>query len=85
MNRIFTFCMISDMLTSPFQECVSSRAKTVIGCEATSLDLIVGEPADFVIFDKVDAGWRNRKSIQEVVYDAGHSRQTVRRGRLISG
>ncbi|KAF2243639.1 cytosine deaminase protein-like protein [Trematosphaeria pertusa] len=61
---------------------VSSRAKGAIGCESTSLSLEVGEPADFVLFDRMDSGWRCRKSIAEVVYDAGPSRQTIRRGRV---
>jgi hypothetical protein len=64
------------------QETVSSRAKTAIGCESTSLGLHVGEPADFVLFDSMDIGWRCRKSIVEVVYDAGSTRQTIRRGRV---
>jgi hypothetical protein len=64
------------------QETVSSRAKAAIGCESTSLGLDVGAPADFVLFDKMDSGWRCRKSIVEVVYDAGSSRQTICRGRL---
>ncbi|KAF2690258.1 cytosine deaminase protein-like protein [Lentithecium fluviatile CBS 122367] len=64
-------------------ESVSSRAKAAIGCESTSLSLLVGEPADFVLFNRVDVGWRCRKSIVEVVYDAGlSSRQTIRRGRV---
>ncbi|KAF2874423.1 hypothetical protein BDV95DRAFT_604604 [Massariosphaeria phaeospora] len=57
-------------------EAVSSRAKTAIGCSSTTLSLEVGQPADFVLFDRADAGWRCRKSIAEVVYDAGPSRQT---------
>ncbi|KAF2757808.1 cytosine deaminase protein-like protein [Pseudovirgaria hyperparasitica] len=66
-------------------ECVSIRAKTLIGEEQTasgSLELSVGDPADFVIFDRDDHGWRNRKSIAEAVYDAGNSRQTIRRGKI---
>jgi hypothetical protein len=64
------------------QQAVSSRAKSAIGCASTSLALVVGEPADFVLFDRMDAGWRCRKSIVEVVYDAGNSRQTIFRGRV---
>ncbi|KAF2200430.1 cytosine deaminase protein-like protein [Delitschia confertaspora ATCC 74209] len=63
-------------------EAVSSRAKAAIGCEATSLDFVAGEPADFVLFDRSDVGWRCRKSIPEVVYDGGYSRQTIRHGKL---
>ncbi|KAF2628662.1 cytosine deaminase protein-like protein [Macroventuria anomochaeta] len=62
-------------------EAVSSRAKAVIGHEPTSLGFEPGEPADFVLFDSMDSGWRCRRSIAEVVYDAGSVRQTVYRGR----
>ncbi|ORY08552.1 cytosine deaminase protein-like protein [Clohesyomyces aquaticus] len=61
---------------------VSARAKDAIGCESTSLEITVGEPADFVLFDRMDTGWRCRKSIVEVVCDAGSARQTIRRGRV---
>ncbi|KAF2024824.1 cytosine deaminase protein-like protein [Setomelanomma holmii] len=63
-------------------ESVSSRAKAAIGCETTSLDLDPGQFADLLLFDRMDSGWRCRKSIAEVVYDAGSNRQTVFRGRL---
>ncbi|EMD93482.1 hypothetical protein COCC4DRAFT_164671 [Bipolaris maydis ATCC 48331] len=63
-------------------ETVSTRAKTSIGCEATDLTLQPGQPADFLMFDRMENGWHYRKSIAEVVYDAGHARQTVYRGRL---
>ncbi len=59
------------------QEAVSSRAKTAIGHEPTSLNFEPGEPADFVLFDSADSGWRGRRSIAEVVYDAGAVRQTI--------
>ncbi|KAH6863318.1 cytosine deaminase protein-like protein [Alternaria alternata] len=65
-------------------ETVSARAKAAIGCDSTSLALEPGQPADFVLFDRMDGGWHCRKSVVEVVYDAGHSRQTVFRGRLIA-
>ncbi|KAF5853160.1 hypothetical protein GGP41_001717 [Bipolaris sorokiniana] len=63
-------------------ETVSTRAKTAIGCEATDLTLQPGQPADFLMFDRMENGWHYRKSIADVVYDAGHARQTVYRGRL---
>lgn len=66
------------------QETVSTRAKTAIGCEATDLTLQPGQPADFLMFDRTDSGWQYRKSIAEVVYDAGNTRRTVYRGRLIA-
>lgn len=62
------------------QETVSERAKATIGCETTSLQIRLGEPADFVLFDRMDSGWKCRKSIVEVVYDAGSSRQTIKGG-----
>lgn len=65
------------------QETVSSRAKTAIGCEASSLALHSGQPADFVLFDSMNGSWRCRKSISEVVYDAGANRQTIYRGHLL--
>jgi hypothetical protein len=43
-----------------------------------------GEPADFILFDTLESGWRCRKSIVEVVYDAGSTRQTIFRGNLIA-
>ncbi|KAI4950126.1 hypothetical protein J4E91_004782 [Alternaria rosae] len=65
-------------------ETVSTRAKAAIGCDSTSLALKPGQSADFVLFDRMDSGWHCRKSVVEVVYDAGHTRQTVFRGRLIA-
>jgi dihydroorotase-like cyclic amidohydrolase len=65
------------------QEAVSCRAKAVIGHDSPQLDLAPGKPADFVLFDTMDSGWRCRKSIVEVVYDAGTTRQTVLRGHLL--
>lgn len=62
------------------QEAVSSRAKAAIGHEPSTLGLEVGEPADFVLFDSMESGWRCRKSIAEVVYDAGTARQTIYQG-----
>lgn len=64
------------------QETVSNRAKAVIGYMPTLMNLEPGQPADFVLFDTFESSWRCRKSIVEVVYDAGTTRQTVLRGRL---
>ncbi|KAH7396615.1 hypothetical protein DE146DRAFT_678363 [Phaeosphaeria sp. MPI-PUGE-AT-0046c] len=58
-------------------ETVSCRAKAVIGRESPQLNLAPGQSADFVLFDTMDSGWKCRKSIVEVVYDAGTTRQTV--------
>ncbi|KAF2091982.1 cytosine deaminase protein-like protein [Saccharata proteae CBS 121410] len=66
-------------------ECVSQRAKALIGVPVTTLDLKVGEPADFVLFEGASAGWRSRKSVSEVVYDPGFGgRTTVKDGRIIT-
>jgi hypothetical protein len=64
------------------QECVSNRAKNVIGLPFTTLDLGVGEPADFVLFGKAFTKLRSRKSIPEVVYDPIASRTTIWRGKI---
>jgi dihydroorotase-like cyclic amidohydrolase len=66
------------------QDTVSSRAKAIIGRNPTHLSLAPGEPADFILFDTLESGWRCRKSIVEVVYDAGSTRQTIFRGNLIA-
>lgn len=63
--------LISPLDSEP-QETVSSRAKSAIGCEPTTLNLKPGEPADFVLFDRIDSGWRSRKSIPEVVRNLRH-------------
>ncbi|KAF1911138.1 cytosine deaminase protein-like protein [Ampelomyces quisqualis] len=64
-------------------EAVSRRAKAVIGHDSSDFSLAPGQPADFVLFDTLDSGWRCRKSIVEVVYDAGPMRQTILRGCLL--
>ena len=66
------------------QEAVSCRAKAVIGRDSPQLDFAPGQPADFVLFDTIDSGWRYKKSVVEVVYDAGTTRRTVLRGHLLS-
>jgi cytosine/adenosine deaminase-related metal-dependent hydrolase len=75
---IFTWFALTHM-----QETVSSRAKAAIGCDPTHMSLAPGQPADFVLFDTLESGWRCRKSIVEVVYDAGSTRKTVFRGNLV--
>ena len=64
------------------QECISSRAKSSIGLPTTSLSILPGEPANFVIFEKHEDEWRTKKSIQEIVYDGSGGRITVKNGRL---
>jgi cytosine/adenosine deaminase-related metal-dependent hydrolase len=78
---LFLHCPVPESRpNATMQETVSERAKATIGCEATSLQISLGEPADFVLFDRMDSSWRYRKSIVEVVYDAGSSRQTIKGG-----
>lgn len=80
---VATYVGLSRTLSNgTMQETVSSRAKAVIGYEATQLNLAHDQPADFVLFDKMESGWECRKSVVEVVYDAGPTRQTVFRGRV---
>jgi cytosine/adenosine deaminase-related metal-dependent hydrolase len=78
----WSLSMPSLLTVIALQEAVSARAKAAIGYQPTSFALEVGQSADFVLFDRKDSGWRCRKSISEVVYDAGHSRLTVFRGRV---
>ena len=66
------------------QETVSGRAKAAIGHKLTPLSVEPGQKADFVLFDSMDSGWRCRKSVSEVVYDAGSCRQTIYKGRVAS-
>ncbi|KAF2096959.1 cytosine deaminase protein-like protein [Rhizodiscina lignyota] len=63
-------------------DCVSSRAKSAIGLPQTSLNILPGEPANFVILGKHDDSWRTKKSIAEIVYDGGGGRMTIKDGRL---
>ncbi|KAI9811735.1 MAG: hypothetical protein M1827_005280 [Pycnora praestabilis] len=71
-------------------ECISTNARKAIGLEHGSLEFQVGEPADFVLFGSsnkaagVSGGWRRRKTIQEVVYDACHERRLITGSRLIN-
>ncbi|KAF2400549.1 cytosine deaminase protein-like protein [Trichodelitschia bisporula] len=65
-------------------ECVSSRAKEAIGCAVTTMELGVGEPADFVLFGKEEPNWRSRKRVVEVIADPGTARTTVKGGVVTS-
>ena len=66
-------------------ECVSVRAREAIGMARTenenpaqgsrpSLELEVGDPANFVLFGNEKLDWRTRKSIAEAVYLYDHCR-----------
>ncbi|KAJ4336762.1 hypothetical protein N0V87_005154 [Didymella glomerata] len=76
----FFVSLTQDCANAGMQEAISSRAKFAIGHESSTLGLEPGEPADFVLFDSMASGWRCRKSIAEVVYDAGTVRQTIYQG-----
>lgn len=69
---------------------MSTRAKAAIGLGPSkfSTGLQVGDPANFIIFGKSSSNlgsFRLRKSIQELVYDAGHERITVFNGTIVGG
>ena len=80
----FVFVLHRCLANTTMQEVVSSRAKAAIGRDYNSLDFEPGAPADFILFDSMESGWRCRKSIAEVVYDAGSIRQTVYQGRIFT-
>jgi cytosine/adenosine deaminase-related metal-dependent hydrolase len=65
-------------------ECVSSRAREAIGLNTGTLDIKVGDVADFVIFEKSYTKMRTRKSIAEVVYDPPAARITIKNGIITS-
>ncbi|RAL61747.1 hypothetical protein DID88_002813 [Monilinia fructigena] len=62
-------------------ECVSTRARQAIGIYVEhniNSNLDIGSPSSFVIFGtKGSRNFRARKSIQELVYDAGFERTTI--------
>ncbi|KAB8303690.1 hypothetical protein EYC80_005077 [Monilinia laxa] len=69
-------------------ECVSTRARQAIGIYVEhniNSNLDIGSPSSFVIFGtKGSRNFRARKSIQELVYDAGFERTTIFEGNEIS-
>ncbi|KAI9692060.1 MAG: hypothetical protein M1820_009563 [Bogoriella megaspora] len=66
-------------------QCVSERAKRAIGyMDSTTLDFEIGQPADFVLFNKHIDRWRTPKSIQHVVYHPGYGRLSIKNG-AVSG
>ncbi|KAF7868304.1 hypothetical protein EAF04_004836 [Stromatinia cepivora] len=66
-------------------ECVSTRARAAIGLDIMrNLRMEMGSPASFVIFGTNGAqNFRARKSIQELVYDAGVERTTIFEGKEV--
>jgi hypothetical protein len=70
-------------------QCVSSRAKLAIGLSpkmSCGLEIQVGDRADFVLFgsQRESKSFRSRKTIQELVYDAGNDRVTIFHGNVVS-
>lgn len=51
-------------------------------------EFAIGDAADFVVFGNKSASgsraFRSRKSIQELVYDAGYHRTTIFKGKVVS-
>ncbi|KAJ8071072.1 hypothetical protein OCU04_001417 [Sclerotinia nivalis] len=66
-------------------ECVSTRARAAIGLDIMrNLGMEMGSPASFVIFGtNGPQNFRARKSIQELVYDAGVERTTIFEGKEV--
>ncbi|KAA6414969.1 MAG: hypothetical protein FRX48_01720 [Lasallia pustulata] len=70
-------------------ECVSTRAMAAIGCRAPSLKLQEGEVTDLVIYGKPQDAeprrYRRRRTLQEIVYDAGVDRVLIKDGQRVAG
>ncbi|RDW88151.1 hypothetical protein BP6252_00183 [Coleophoma cylindrospora] len=67
-------------------QCVSTRAKSAIGLGSPDVELQAGQSADFVVFGNATGteSFRRRNSTKDLVYDAGHERVTVFRGKKVS-
>lgn len=63
-------------------ECVSVRAKTAIGLGSGGLEVKDGDVADFVLVGSDQRSRMERKTISEVVYDAGKARRTIYKGKM---
>jgi hypothetical protein len=78
------------LLTLSSKQCVSTRAKKAIGLRDEtdqSLEIRVGDVADFVLCGREQAhstGFRHRREITGLVYDAPHERMTVFNGVIVS-
>ena len=81
------------LMVTSLQECVSTRAKRAIGIEAhdgnSSLDLQEGDGTDMVLYGLPQNGdlkktWRVRSTVQEIIYDAGPHRTTIKNGCCVS-
>ena len=71
------------------QECVSTRAMAAIGCRTSSMDLKEGDVMNLVIYGKPQDDqpqtYRRRRTVQEIVYDAGVDRILVKDGQRVAG
>ncbi|KAL8666963.1 MAG: hypothetical protein Q9168_007368 [Polycauliona sp. 1 TL-2023] len=64
-------------------QCISSRAKTAIGCgRVTAMGIEEGHEADLVLFNTNNdkGGGRPRGSLEEIIYDPPRERSILRRG-----
>ena len=78
------------LICSHSKECVSSRAKRAIGVEdqngSTSLDLREGHQTDIVLYGLPQEAKtrRVRSTVDNVIYDAGPHRITIKNGYQVS-
>lgn len=79
----------SSYLLTLDQECVSTRAMTAIGYRTPSTDLKEGDVIDLVVYGKPQEdeprNYRRRRTVQEVVYDAGLDRILIKGGQRVAG
>ncbi|MCJ1473694.1 hypothetical protein MMC13_002345 [Lambiella insularis] len=65
-------------------ECVSTRAKEAIGLGESTAQIKTGDKADLVVFGKregiVTSLYRWRRTVKEIVYDAGRERTVIKAG-----
>ena len=75
----------------PFsQRCVSTGARRAIGLgEVRGLELKVGDKADFTLYGTIQEDgmgnplYRRRRTVQDIVCDAGEDRIVIKNGRRI--
>ncbi|KAI4127672.1 MAG: hypothetical protein LQ347_004510 [Umbilicaria vellea] len=70
-------------------ECVSTRATAAIGYPASSMDVKEGDLPNLVIYGKPQDDephhYRRRRTLQDIVYDAGLDRILIKDGQRIAG
>ena len=73
----------------PDKECVSTRAMAAIGCGTSSLELKEGNGTNLVIYgqpqDHESHNYRRRRTLQEIIYDAGPDRILIKDGQRPAG